>query len=120
MDDLLSIIIPAYNIESYIGRCLESLSVQTYKNLEIIVVDDGSTDNTLSIIKEYCNKDNRIKVIHKKNEGVSAQRRPSGERGNGLSQRADGIRGPVRGGKSARLSLSGEGFLCCARGHPGL
>ena len=74
MDDLLSIIIPAYNIESYIGRCLESLSVQTYKNLEIIVVDDGSTDNTLSIIKEYCNKDNRIKVIHKKNEGVSVAR----------------------------------------------
>ncbi|OUQ02420.1 hypothetical protein B5E92_14680 [Erysipelatoclostridium sp. An15] len=74
MDDLLSIIIPAYNIEPYIGRCLESLIIQTYKNLEIIVVDDGSTDNTLSIIKEYCNKDNRINVIHKKNEGVSVAR----------------------------------------------
>lgn len=74
MDDLLSIIIPAYNIESYIGRCLESLIIQTYKNLEIIVVDDGSKDNTLSIIKEYCNKDNRINVIHKKNEGVSVAR----------------------------------------------
>lgn len=71
---LISVIVPAYNIESYIGRCLKSLSVQTYKNLEIIVVDDGSTDNTLSIIKECCNKDNRIKVIHKKNEGVSVAR----------------------------------------------
>ena len=53
MKDLLSIVIPVYNIESYIGRCLDSLIVQTYSNLEIIVVDDGSTDSTLSIIKNY-------------------------------------------------------------------
>ncbi|WP_300629676.1 glycosyltransferase family 2 protein [uncultured Thomasclavelia sp.] len=83
MDDLLSIIIPAYNIESYIGRCLESLIIQTYKNLEIIVVDDGSKDNTLSIIKEYCNKDNRINVIHKKNEGVSVARLTGMKKANG-------------------------------------
>lgn len=74
MGGLLSIIIPAYNIEYYIGRCLDSLLNQTYEDLEIIVVDDGSTDNTLSIIKEYCNKDNRITVIHKENEGVSVAR----------------------------------------------
>lgn len=74
MGGLLSIIIPAYNIESYIGRCLDSLLNQTYEDLEIIVVDDGSTDNTLSIIKEYCNKDDRITVIHKENEGVSVAR----------------------------------------------
>lgn len=83
MDDLLSIIIPAYNIESYIGRCLESLIIQTYKNIEIIIIDDGSTDNTLSIIKEYCNKDNRIKVIHKKNEGVSVARLTGMKKANG-------------------------------------
>lgn len=74
MNELLSIIIPAYNIENYIGRCLDSLINQTYKNLEIIVVDDGSTDNTLSIIHEYENEDNRIVVIHKENEGVSIAR----------------------------------------------
>ena len=74
MKDLLSIVIPVYNIESYIGRCLDSLIVQTYSNLEIIVVDDGSTDNTLSIIKNYTKKDKRIFVIHKENEGVSIAR----------------------------------------------
>lgn len=74
MNDLLSIIIPAYNIENYIGRCLESLINQTYQSLEIIVIDDGSTDNTLSVIDEYCHKDSRIKFIHKENEGVSLAR----------------------------------------------
>ena len=74
MKDLLSIIIPSYNIELYIARCLDSLINQTYTNLEIIVVDDGSTDDTLSIIKSYEKKDKRIHVIHKENEGVSNAR----------------------------------------------
>lgn len=71
---LISIIIPAYNIEDYIGTCLDSLLKQTYKNLEIIVVDDGSSDNTSKIIDEYTVKYQNIKVIHKKNAGVSAAR----------------------------------------------
>lgn len=71
---LISIIIPAYNIEDYIGTCLDSLLKQTYKNLEIIVVDDGSSDNTGKIIDEYTVKYENIKVIHKKNAGVSAAR----------------------------------------------
>ena len=74
MELLVSIIIPAYNIEKYIGRCLDSLLKQTYKNLEIIVVDDGSTDNTDKIIDEYAYRYENIKVIHKANSGVSAAR----------------------------------------------
>lgn len=71
---LISIIIPAYNIADYIGICLDSLLKQTYKNLEIIVVDDGSSDNTGKIVDEYTVKYQNIKVIHKKNAGVSAAR----------------------------------------------
>lgn len=74
MNSLLSIVIPAYNIEGYIARCLESLIHQTYNNLEIIVVDDGSKDSTPTILDEYALKDKRIKVIHKVNEGVSIAR----------------------------------------------
>lgn len=74
MSKLLSIVIPAYNIEQYIARCLDSLIQQTYNNLEIIVVDDGSKDNTPAILDEYALKDKRIKVIHKVNEGVSIAR----------------------------------------------
>lgn len=70
----ISIIIPAYNIENYIGQCLESLINQTYKNIEIIVVNDGSKDNTLSIINEYAQKDKRIKVINQENQGLSESR----------------------------------------------
>ena len=74
MEPLLSIIIPAFNIEQYISRCLDSLINQSYKNIEVIVVNDGSTDSTGDIIDSYVKKDNRIKVIHKKNEGVSIAR----------------------------------------------
>ena len=75
MDEkLVSVIIPAYNIEDYIGRCLDSIISQTYKNLEIIVVDDGSRDRTGEILDNYAKKDRRIKVIHKENGGVSSAR----------------------------------------------
>lgn len=74
MEPLLSIIVPAFNIENYISRCLENLINQKYKNIEIIVVNDGSEDKTGEIIDSYTQKDSRIKVIHKKNEGVSIAR----------------------------------------------
>ncbi len=75
MDEkLVSVIVPAYNIEDYIGRCLDSIISQTYKNLEIIVVDDGSRDHTGEILDNYAKKDRRIKVIHKENGGVSSAR----------------------------------------------
>lgn len=83
MGELLSIVIPAYNIEKYISRCLDSLINQTYRNLEIIVVDDGSTDKTSIIIDEYSYKDKRIIPIHKDNEGVSIARLVGMQKANG-------------------------------------
>lgn len=74
MEPLLSIIIPAFNIEKYISRCLDSLINQSYKNIEIIAVNDGSTDGTGDIINSYVKKDSRVKVINKENEGVSIAR----------------------------------------------
>jgi glycosyltransferase involved in cell wall biosynthesis len=71
---LISIIIPAYNAEKYIARCLESVSAQTYDNIEIIVINDGSTDKTLGLISRYAQKDGRIKIIDQKNKGLSGAR----------------------------------------------
>lgn len=70
----ISIIIPIYNVEKYIGKCLDSILGQSFENFEVILVDDGSTDKSGEICKEYSNKDKRIKVIHKKNGGVSSAR----------------------------------------------
>ncbi|MCQ2080757.1 MAG: glycosyltransferase [Lachnospiraceae bacterium] len=70
----ISVIVPAYNIEKYLPRCLDSIIAQTYENLEIILVDDGSTDNTPKICDEYASKDSRITVIHQENKGLSGAR----------------------------------------------
>ena len=70
----ISIIVPVYNVENNLIRCLESIINQTYKNLEIILVDDGSTDNSGYICDQFEKKDKRIKTIHKKNGGVSSTR----------------------------------------------
>lgn len=72
---MISIIVPIYNAEKYLDKCLNSIINQTYKNIEIICVDDGSTDDSLKICQKYGEKDERIKVIHKKNEGVTASRK---------------------------------------------
>lgn len=74
MDCKLSVVVPVYNVEKYIGIMIESLQNQTYKNLEIILVDDGSPDCSGAICDEYAEKDERIRVIHKKNAGVGAAR----------------------------------------------
>lgn len=71
---LISIIVPVYNVEDYIEECLESLVKQTYKNLEIILIDDGSTDNSGEICDDYVLKDTRIKCFHQINQGVGAAR----------------------------------------------
>lgn len=71
---LISIIIPIYNSERYLRECLESVVNQTYSNLEILLIDDGSKDSSLEICKEYEKKDSRIRVISKTNEGVSVTR----------------------------------------------
>ena len=64
---LVSVVIPVYNVEKYLGQCLDSIINQTLKDIEIICVDDGSTDNSLKILKEYKEKDNRIKILTQKN-----------------------------------------------------
>lgn len=67
---MISIIVPVYNVEKYLNKCIESIINQTYRNLEIILVDDGSPDKCPEICDSYAQKDSRIKVIHKKNEGL--------------------------------------------------
>lgn len=71
---LISVIIPIYKVEAYIHKCIDSILIQTYINLEIFLVDDGSPDDCGKICDEYAQKDNRIKVIHKKNGGLSDAR----------------------------------------------
>ena len=71
---LVSIIVPIYKVEPYLRRCLDSIVNQTYTNLEIILVDDGSPDNCPQTCDEYAAKDNRIIVIHKENGGLSDAR----------------------------------------------
>jgi len=72
MKDKISIIIPVYNVESYIRKCLESVINQTYTNLEIILINDGSPDNCGKICEEYAEQDSRIRVFHKENGGLSS------------------------------------------------
>lgn len=73
-DKKISVIIPVYKVENYIDRCIESIVNQTHKNLEIIIVDDGSPDRCPEICDRWAERDNRIKVIHKRNEGVAKAR----------------------------------------------
>ena len=73
--DLISIVVPIYNLEKYVGKCLESLLSQSYDNLEIIVVDDGSVDGSRRVVEELAHADRRIKPFYKKNEGVALARR---------------------------------------------
>lgn len=81
--DLVSIIVPIYNVEKYLLKCLESILGQTMKNIEVILINDGSKDKSLSICHEYANQDNRIQVIDKVNEGVAAARNTGLERASG-------------------------------------
>lgn len=74
MNELISVIVPVYNVEKYLERCVKSILRQTYTNLEIILVDDGSPDKSGKICDELANKDARISVIHKKNGGASSSR----------------------------------------------
>lgn len=74
MEELISIIVPVYNVEKYLKRCVESLVKQSYKNVEILLVDDGSTDSSGLICDELANKYNNVKVFHKKNGGLSDAR----------------------------------------------
>lgn len=70
----ISVIIPVYNSEKYVRRCIDSVIAQTYQNWEMILVDDGSVDNSLAILQEYENKDTRVKVVHQDNAGPGSAR----------------------------------------------
>ena len=74
MNEKISVIIPVYNDEKYLEQCVESVLTQSYHNLEVILVDDGSTDATPAIYEDFRRQDDRIRVIYKQNEGVGASR----------------------------------------------
>lgn len=81
--ELISVIVPVYNVESYVAKCIESIQNQSYQHLEIILVDDGSTDDSGDICDQYAAYDDRIKVIHQENGGISAARNTGIEAANG-------------------------------------
>lgn len=81
--ELISVIVPIYNVDKYLDNCIESIVNQKYKNLEIILIDDGSTDKSLQICNKWASKDKRIKVYHQKNSGVSSARNKGIEKSNG-------------------------------------
>ena len=72
--DKISVIVPVYNVEKFLSQCLGSLTSRTYHNLEILIVDDGSTDRSSAIYQKYASTDNRIKSIKQDNSGVSVGR----------------------------------------------
>lgn len=82
-NELISIVVPVYNVEKYLEKCVKSILNQTYKNLEIILVDDGSTDNSGNMCDELAKLDDRIKVYHKENGGLSDARNYGVERATG-------------------------------------
>lgn len=71
---LISVVVPVYNVEKYLNRCIDSILIQTYDNIEILLIDDGSTDGSAQICDKYIKKDKRVKVFHKKNGGLSDAR----------------------------------------------
>lgn len=83
MADLVTIVVPVYNVQNYLARCIESLINQTYKNIEILLIDDGSNDDSAIICDEYQEKDERISVYHKENGGLSSARNYGIERAHG-------------------------------------
>ena len=74
MTPKISIIVPVYNVELYLNDCINSILKQTYKNFEVLLINDGSTDSSSKICNELASIDNRIRVFHKENQGVSSAR----------------------------------------------
>lgn len=70
----ISVIVPVYNVEKYLSRCIDSILAQTFTDFELLLIDDGSNDNSGNICDDYVKKDNRIRVFHKENGGVSSAR----------------------------------------------
>ena len=74
MKPVISVVVPVYNAETFLDKCIQSIVNQTYKNIEVILLDDGSTDKSLDVCKNFAKTDKRIKVIHKKNSGAADSR----------------------------------------------
>ena len=72
--ELISVVVPVYNVRTYLEKCFDSVAGQSYRNLEIILVDDGSTDGSGELCEELAGRDNRVRVIHKKNGGLGSAR----------------------------------------------
>ena len=83
MEKMLTIVVPVYNVQKYIYKCVDSILSQTYKNIEVILVDDGSPDECGTICDKYAEKDKRVRVIHKKNGGLSSARNSALDIANG-------------------------------------
>lgn len=83
MEELISVIVPIYNVQNYLPKCLDSIIEQTFQNLEIILVNDGSPDRCPELCEEYASRDKRIKVVHQANKGLSAARNTGVEIANG-------------------------------------
>ena len=83
MSDKVSIIVPVYNVEKYLDECVKSILAQTYSNIEIVLVDDGSKDTSGSMCDEYKKHDDRIVVVHKENGGLSSARNAGMENASG-------------------------------------
>ena len=74
MCKLVTVIVPVYNVENYLETCVNSILQQTYEDLQVILVDDGSKDKSVELCDKYAKKDKRVQVVHKEHEGVSAAR----------------------------------------------
>lgn len=83
MEDKISVIVPVWNAHEYLNRCVDSILAQTYKNLEVLLVDDGSADDSLEICRRYAEKDSRVRVFHKENGGQGSARNYALERATG-------------------------------------
>ena len=84
MMDLISIIVPVYNTEKYLDRCIQSILSQTYTDFELLLIDDGSTDSSGVICDKYAEQDSRVRVFHKENGGVSSARNIGLDNANGV------------------------------------
>ena len=81
--ELISVIVPVYNVRSYLKKCFDSIVQQNYRNLEIILIDDGSTDGSGNLCEELAHQDNRVRVIHKRNGGLGSARNAGIDAANG-------------------------------------
>ena len=81
--DKISVIVPVWNAHEYLNRCVDSILAQTYKNLEVLLVDDGSTDDSLAICRQYAEQDKRVRVFHKDNGGQASARNYALDRATG-------------------------------------